>query len=202
MRRRDRAAAVARSGGGSGARTASRRACAHGNLLEGLRADERTGNVAGIFVVSQQPIADHQSLSLVLAHQPLEAVPVTRQHVCHPPGILQSRVVLLRGGGRVHPVVHRHGTTTRTGVTGDDAIEDDEPTDRAAPPPGAFRALRTTARLLLAGYSVLLVWLVLRPIAVDWTYPANLTPMASVDRALALGGYAGARQLADGFLPT
>ncbi|MCU7824423.1 VanZ family protein [Kitasatospora sp. DSM 101779] len=61
--------------------------------------------------------------------------------------------------------------------------------------------LRTTARLLLASYAVLLAWLVLRPTTVNWTYPANLTPLASVDRALALGGYEGARQLAAGILP-
>ncbi|MEV8099649.1 VanZ family protein [Kitasatospora sp. NPDC085879] len=97
--------------------------------------------------------------------------------------------------------MHRLGTTTRTGaVAGDDTIEDDEPTDRT-PPPEACRMLRTTARLLLAGYAVLLAWLVLRPTAVNWTYPANLTPLASVDRALSFGAYAGARQLAAGVLP-
>ncbi|MEW1909678.1 VanZ family protein [Kitasatospora sp. NPDC085895] len=97
--------------------------------------------------------------------------------------------------------MHRHGTTTRTGAAaGDDPIEDTGPTGRTQPPE-ACRTLRTTARLLLAGYAVLLAWLVLTPNAVNWTYPANLTPLASVDRALALGGYAGARQLAAGILP-
>ncbi|GJF29633.1 hypothetical protein KNE206_23330 [Kitasatospora sp. NE20-6] len=78
---------------------------------------------------------------------------------------------------------------------------DDTPADRSSPPPDAFRPVRAVARLLLVAYPVLLAVLVLRPSGAGWTYPANLTPLASVDRALALGGSAGARQLASGLLP-
>ncbi|MEV6208295.1 VanZ family protein [Kitasatospora sp. NPDC051914] len=86
-------------------------------------------------------------------------------------------------------------------MTGDEAIEDGEPTGRTSPPQGAFRPLRVAARLLPVVYGLLLVGLVLRPAAVGWTYPANLTPLASVERALTLGGYAGAWELATGILP-
>ncbi|MFC7181069.1 VanZ family protein, partial [Kitasatospora paranensis] len=96
--------------------------------------------------------------------------------------------------------MHRHGTTTRTGnQAGDDPQVENE--TGAAPPPETLRPLRTAGRLLLVGHLVLLGWLVLRPVAASWTYPANLTPFASVDRALALGGFAGLRQLASGVLP-
>ncbi|MFB7662396.1 VanZ family protein [Kitasatospora sp. NPDC056138] len=54
---------------------------------------------------------------------------------------------------------------------------------------------------MLAAYLVLVGWLVLRPVTAGWTYPANLTPFASVGQALAVGGLAGARQLAAGLLP-
>ncbi|MEV4559370.1 VanZ family protein [Kitasatospora sp. NPDC049285] len=61
--------------------------------------------------------------------------------------------------------------------------------------------LRTAARLLLALHLLLLAWSSLRPLPVSWTYPPNLTPFASVHQALAVGGLAGARQLAAGLLP-
>ncbi|MFD9129471.1 VanZ family protein [Kitasatospora sp. NPDC059571] len=96
--------------------------------------------------------------------------------------------------------MHRHGTTTRTGSwTGDAQPAEDGPA--RALPPTALPLLRTAARLLLVGYLAVLGWLVLRPVSVNWTYPANLTPFASVDRALAIGGYTGVRQIAAGLLP-
>ncbi|MFG2818958.1 VanZ family protein [Kitasatospora sp. NPDC048365] len=87
--------------------------------------------------------------------------------------------------------MHRHGTTARTGV----------PTGDRPAGPGASRPLRTTARVLLALHLLLLGWLTLRPLSVSWTYPANLTPLASVEQALATRGLAGAVQLASGLLP-
>ncbi|WP_371497441.1 VanZ family protein [Kitasatospora sp. NBC_00374] len=94
--------------------------------------------------------------------------------------------------------VHRHGTTTRAEDCG--ATPEDEPTDPAARP-GVSRPLRTVVRILLAVHLVVLGWLTLRPLPVSWTYPANLTPFATVQQSLSLGGWAGARQLAGGLLP-
>jgi len=103
-------------------------------------------------------------------------------------GTVRRRVGVLRD-------VHRHGTTARTGVpTGDG------PADPASGAE-ASRTLRAVARTALLLHLVLLGWLTLRPLPVGWTYPANLTPLASVDRALALGGFAGVRELATGVLP-
>lgn len=70
--------------------------------------------------------------------------------------------------------------------------------DRTYALPSAARAL---GLLLLAGYLLLVGWLLLRPLPVSWTYPANLTPFASVRQAAAVSGYAVLRQLADGLLP-
>ncbi|MER8184087.1 VanZ family protein [Kitasatospora sp. NPDC094015] len=94
--------------------------------------------------------------------------------------------------------MHRHGTTTRAEDCG--AASGDEPTD-PAPRREVSRPLRTVVRLLLAAHLLLLGWLSLRPLPVSWTYPANLSPFASVQQAFALGGWAGARQLAGGLLP-
>ncbi|MFJ1703013.1 VanZ family protein [Kitasatospora sp. NPDC088346] len=94
--------------------------------------------------------------------------------------------------------MHRHGTTTRAEDSG--AAPEDEATGAAARP-GVSRPLRTVVRILLAVHLVVLGWLTLRPLPVSWTYPANLTPFATVQQALSLGGWDGARQLAGGLLP-
>ncbi|WP_051811611.1 VanZ family protein [Kitasatospora sp. MBT63] len=94
--------------------------------------------------------------------------------------------------------MHRHGTTTRAEDCG--ATPEDEPTGPAARP-GVSRPLRTVVRVLLALHLALLGWLALRPLPVSWTYPANLTPLATVQQAVSLGGWAGTRQLAGGLLP-
>ncbi|MFD0571949.1 VanZ family protein [Kitasatospora gansuensis] len=44
-------------------------------------------------------------------------------------------------------------------------------------------------------------WLILRPLAVGWTSPANLTPFASVRLAFSAGGRDGLLQLLGGLLP-
>ncbi|GAA0692781.1 hypothetical protein GCM10010193_54200 [Kitasatospora atroaurantiaca] len=99
--------------------------------------------------------------------------------------------------------MQRDGTTTRPErETG--ARAGDDPTDMAytpPPAPGVSQRLRALGLLLLTGYLALVGWLVLRPLTAGWTYPANLTPFASVHQALAVGGLAGARQLAAGLVP-
>ncbi|WP_441251675.1 VanZ family protein [Kitasatospora sp. McL0602] len=67
--------------------------------------------------------------------------------------------------------------------------------------PAVSPRLRAVGVALLALHLCLLTWLSLRPLAVGWTYPANLTPFASVGQAFRLGGLAGAEQLAAGLLP-
>ncbi|MER5862686.1 VanZ family protein [Kitasatospora sp. NPDC002040] len=69
------------------------------------------------------------------------------------------------------------------------------------PAPEVSPRLRLLGALLLAGYLGLIGWLILRPLAVGWTYPANLTPFASVRDAFTVGGTTGALQLASGLLP-
>ncbi|MGK4581186.1 VanZ family protein [Kitasatospora sp. HPMI-4] len=61
--------------------------------------------------------------------------------------------------------------------------------------------LRRIGLTALAAYLAVVGWLALRPVTVGWTPAANLTPFASVGQALAVGGLAGARQLAGGLLP-
>lgn len=97
--------------------------------------------------------------------------------------------------------MHRSGTLNRTGTAPGGEPTDDAPGDRRPTAPEAQRLLRTAGRALLVLYPLLLTWLVLRPNAAGWTYPANLTPLASVDRAFTSGGLAGARQIASAALP-
>ncbi|MFJ8044695.1 VanZ family protein [Kitasatospora sp. NPDC096147] len=61
--------------------------------------------------------------------------------------------------------------------------------------------LRQVGVLLLAAYLGLAGWVILRPVDVGWTSPANLTPFGSVRYAFELGWPAGARQLAGELLP-
>ncbi|GAB2693649.1 VanZ family protein [Kitasatospora kifunensis] len=56
--------------------------------------------------------------------------------------------------------------------------------------------LRSAAVTLLTLYFLLLGWLALRQVPTHWSYDANLTPFASVHRALTTGGAAGLRQVA------
>ncbi|MFJ5232846.1 VanZ family protein [Kitasatospora sp. NPDC088391] len=67
--------------------------------------------------------------------------------------------------------------------------------------PAAPYRLRTAARVLLALQLLVLCWLSLRPLPAPWTAPSNLTPLASVGRALSLGGLHVVRPLAAGLLP-
>jgi hypothetical protein len=98
--------------------------------------------------------------------------------------------------------VQRDGTTTRPERAGLPAGKAPAGTAYALrPAPGLPSRLRGFGLLLLIGHLTLVGWLILRPPAVGWTYPANLTPFASVDQALAVGGPAGVRQLASGLLP-
>ncbi|WP_280696178.1 VanZ family protein [Kitasatospora sp. GP82] len=69
------------------------------------------------------------------------------------------------------------------------------------PLPEVSLPVRRLGLSLLTAYLVIAGWFILRPLAVGWTAPANLTPFASVDQAMAIGGLAGARQLAAGLLP-
>ncbi|MCX4748613.1 VanZ family protein [Kitasatospora sp. NBC_01287] len=70
------------------------------------------------------------------------------------------------------------------------------PAVRAAGPDGLPLALRSVGLSLLALYFLLLAWVTLRQVPTAWAYDANLTPFASVHRALATGGAAGLRQVA------
>lgn len=109
---------------------------------------------------------------------------------------------------RVLPAVQGDGTTARPeradqsqgggARTGGDLVESAYGTSPAA---GVSPRLQTLGLLLLGGYLALLGWLTLRPVSTGWTYPANLTPFASVSQAVAIGGLAGVRQLAAGILP-
>ncbi|WP_354640927.1 VanZ family protein [Kitasatospora camelliae] len=113
-----------------------------------------------------------------------------------------------RGGGTVRRppgvlrCVHRDGTTTPA-ESAESAVDatGNPSSDRTDPAPRVSRPLKAVSRVLLALYLLALGWLTLRPVPVSWTYPANLTPLASVDRALADGGHAVVRQLAAGLLP-
>ncbi|WP_197085214.1 VanZ family protein, partial [Saccharothrix sp. ST-888] len=69
------------------------------------------------------------------------------------------------------------------------------------PRPGVSPRVQRISLAVLTVYLALVGWLVLRPVTAGWTYPANLTPFASVEQALAVGGLAGVRQLAAGLLP-
>ncbi|BFV58914.1 hypothetical protein KCMC57_up40180 [Kitasatospora sp. CMC57] len=69
------------------------------------------------------------------------------------------------------------------------------------PAPEVSPRLRLLGILLLAGYLGLTGWLILRPLAVGWTSPANLTPFASVQLAFSTGDQNGLLQLAGGLLP-
>ncbi|MER5637028.1 VanZ family protein [Kitasatospora sp. NPDC002227] len=66
---------------------------------------------------------------------------------------------------------------------------------------GVSSRVRAFGAALLAAHLLVIGWLTLRPVSVGWTYPANLTPFASVGQALRLGGLAGCEQLAAGLLP-
>ncbi|AUG77629.1 VanZ family protein [Kitasatospora sp. MMS16-BH015] len=82
-----------------------------------------------------------------------------------------------------------------------DSRSDRATTEDHTAAPAAHPRLRGLGAVLLVAHLALLAWLSLRPVAVGWTYPANLTPFASVGQALRLGGLAGLQQLAAGLLP-
>ncbi|WP_457028804.1 VanZ family protein [Kitasatospora sp. P5_F3] len=69
------------------------------------------------------------------------------------------------------------------------------------PAPEVSPRLRLLGILWLTGYLGLIGWLILRPLAVGWTSPANLTPFASVRLAFSVGSLDGLLRLAGGLLP-
>ncbi|MDH6120653.1 VanZ family protein [Kitasatospora sp. GAS1066B] len=87
----------------------------------------------------------------------------------------------------------RQATTTATPPDDPSGTADSSGAAEALP-----LALRSVGLSLLALYALLLAWLTLRQVSTAWAYDANLTPFASVHRALGTGGAAGLRQVAGG----